>query len=123
MLTLIEFHEFYKPCELKHTPTYPRKVYQVYVHGSLFSDEPLPNINLPFKWTVRRFEIVFWCLSENAALFERLIKSHSNPPILNYGFKGIVMTLLQCSSIHNGIYFENFVVKWVIVKQNSIHWN
>ena len=37
----------------------------------------------------RRFEVVFlvsglW--SENAALFKRLMKIHSNPPILSFGY-------------------------------------
>ena len=48
------------------------------------------NCSLPFKLILRRFEVVFLGLSENAALFERLVKIHSNPPILYYGFNLIL---------------------------------
>ena len=46
------------------------------------------NLNMPFKWIggLRSFSDVW---SENAALFERLMEIHSNPPKLYYGFKGI----------------------------------
>ena len=44
------------------------------------------NCNMPFKLIVRRFEVVFLMSGTraNAALFERLIEIHSNPPILYY---------------------------------------
>ena len=45
------------------------------------SGETLANLNLPLKWILRRFEVVFDVWSENAALFTRLIRIHSNPPI------------------------------------------
>ena len=48
------------------------------------------NCNLPFKLILRRFGVVFLGLSENAALFERLVKIHSNAPILYYGFNFIL---------------------------------
>ena len=48
------------------------------------SGEPLPNLNLPFKSIERRFEVVSGVWNENAALFERLMKIHSNSPILLY---------------------------------------
>ena len=35
------------------------------------SGEPLLNLNLPFKWILRRFEVVFSCL-ENVALFYKI---------------------------------------------------
>ena len=41
---------------------------------------------MPFKLILRRLEVVFDVWSENAALFERLMKIHSNLPILYYGF-------------------------------------
>ena len=44
------------------------------------------NSNMPFKLILRRFEVVSDVWSENAALFERLMEIHSNPPILYYGF-------------------------------------
>ena len=48
------------------------------------------NFIMPFKLILMRFDVVFWCLgSENAALFERLMEFHSNPPILYYGFKAV----------------------------------
>ena len=52
------------------------------------SGEPLPNINLPFKWLLRRFEVVLRCLEWEcyAVLFKRLIKINSNPQVLYYGF-------------------------------------
>ena len=36
-----------------------------------------------------RFEVVFWCLEWEccSAFFKRLMKIHTNPPILCYGFK------------------------------------
>ena len=49
------------------------------------------NLNMPFKLILRRFEVFFFYVwSENAALFERLMGIHSNPPILYYGFKNSV---------------------------------
>ena len=50
------------------------------------SDHILLNINMPL---IDSKEVFFssdvW--SENAALFERMMEIHSNPPILYYGFK------------------------------------
>ena len=42
------------------------------------------NFIMPFKLILRRFDVVW---SENAALSERLMEIHSNPPILYYGYK------------------------------------
>ena len=62
---------------------------QVFFHSLL-------TFNLPFKVILRKFEDVF-CLecSENAALFKRLMKIDSNPPILYYGLK---LNLYQAQS-------------------------
>ena len=51
------------------------------------------NFNRPFQLILRWFEVAFWCLgwSENAALFERLMEIHSNPPILYYGFNTMIL--------------------------------
>ena len=46
----------------------------------------LLNINFPFKLILSKFDAVFDVWSENAALFERLMEIHSNPPIQYYGF-------------------------------------
>ena len=42
------------------------------------------NFNMPFELILRKFEVDVW--KENAALFERFMEIHSNPPILYYGF-------------------------------------
>ena len=42
------------------------------------------NLNMPVKFILKRFQIVFWRLEWNAALFERLMEIHSNQPILDY---------------------------------------
>ena len=51
------------------------------------------NLDLLFKWILRRFQVVSDVWSENAAMFERLMEIHSNPPILYYGFKMQVLIL------------------------------
>ena len=55
------------------------------------------NLNLPFKVILKRFEVVSDVWSENAALFKRWMKSHSNPPILYYGFNERVMGLASAT--------------------------
>ena len=52
------------------------------------SGEPLPN----FKRGFRLFSDV---CSENAALYKRLMKIHSNPPILYYDFKPLFQALFS----------------------------
>ena len=52
------------------------------------SDHLLLILNLPFKVILRRFEAdVFLCLEWECCHFKRLMKIHSNPPILYNGFK------------------------------------
>ena len=63
------------------------------------------NFNMPFKLILRRFKVVFYVWSENAALFERLMETHSNPPILYYGFNINFYTVID---IH--IHSVNFTV-------------
>ena len=48
------------------------------------SGHSLLTLNMTLKVILRKFE-VFWC--ENYALFKKLMKLHSNPPILYHGFK------------------------------------
>ena len=43
-------------------------------------------LNLPFKLIQGGMRLFSDIWSENAALFERLLEIHSNPPILYYGF-------------------------------------
>ena len=50
--------------------------YHRFMYIAPSSGEPLPNLNLPFKWILRRFEVVSDVWSENAALFKRLMKIH-----------------------------------------------
>ena len=40
---------------------------KVYIAPS--NGEPLPNLNLPFKWILRKFEIVFYCLEWECSTF------------------------------------------------------
>ena len=67
----------------------PRKFYHRVMYIAPSSDHILLNINMLLKLILRRYEFFFpsdvW--SENAALFERMIEIHSNPPVLYYGFK------------------------------------
>ena len=42
--------------------------------------------------------------SENAALFERIMKIHSNPPILYYGFKDSLVTLYLANKFVVALY-------------------
>ena len=51
-----------------------RKFYHRFMYIPPSSGEPLPSVNLPFKWIVRRFEVVFWCLEWECCTFERLMK-------------------------------------------------
>ena len=51
------------------------------------SGRSLMNLNLPFKLSLRWFEVVFWCLQWECCAFEkRLMKIHSNPQIIYYCF-------------------------------------
>ena len=58
--------------------------YLHYVHVPSSTLEP-KHINLPFKWFVYKGDVRLFSgvWSENAALFERLMEIHSNPPILH----------------------------------------
>ena len=65
------------------------------------SGHSLLSLNLPFKLVLRSV----W--SENAALFERLLEIHSNPPILYYGFN------IQLTNwiLSNGKFYYRDVIK------------
>ena len=58
-----------------------REFYHRFMYIAPSSDHSMINLNLPFKVILRRFEVVSDVWSENAALFKRWMKSHSNPPI------------------------------------------
>ena len=49
------------------------------------SDHSLLTPNLPLK-IILSLRLFYDVWSENAGLFKRLMKIHSNPPILYYGF-------------------------------------
>ena len=66
------------------------------------SGHELMNLDLPFKLILRRFEVVSDIWSENAALSERLIEIHSNPPILYYGFKGEASPSIYADWVNGG---------------------
>ena len=53
----------------------------MYVQSSS-SGHLLLNLDVPFKLIIRGLEVVFLIWKENAALFRRMMKIHSNPPIL-----------------------------------------
>ena len=36
------------------------------------SGEPLPSLDLPIKWILRRFEVVFWCLEWEYCTFQKI---------------------------------------------------
>ena len=63
------------------------------------SGHSLLNSTVPFKWILMRFEVVFDVWSDNAALYKRLIATHSNPA--NY-----TMALKFFLSIRSGIYIK-----------------
>ena len=54
----------------------------MYIHVAPSSDRSLLNLNVPFKLILRRIGDVTDVWSENAALFIRLMKIHSNPLVL-----------------------------------------
>ena len=56
----------------------------MYIHVAPSSGHSLMNLNVHFKLTLRRFGLFSDVWSENAALFKRLMKIQSNPPILYY---------------------------------------
>ena len=65
----------------------PRKCFHRVMYIDPSSGHEWLNLNLSLELIPMRFEAVFWCpWSENAALLNRLMKSHLNPPILFYGF-------------------------------------
>ena len=64
----------------------PRKFYHRVMYIAPSSGHISLYVNMPFTLILRRFEVVFWCLEWEAALFERLMEIHSNPPMLYYGF-------------------------------------
>ena len=64
----------------------PWKCYHRFMYIPLSSGEPMPNLNLPFRWIPKRFEVVF-CLEWECCTFKK--KIHSNPTILD-GFKLII---------------------------------
>ena len=49
----------------------PQEFYHRFMYIAPSSGEPLPNLNLPFKWILWRFEVVSDVWSENAALFNK----------------------------------------------------
>ena len=88
-LCKIELCEFYKPCELfcleplinilrkLHKTKFlgcSRKFYHrvMYMHVAPSMDHILFNLNLPFKWILRRFEVVFWCLEWECCNFWKI---------------------------------------------------
>ena len=52
-------------------PCILRKVY-VYVHIAPSSGKPLLNLNLPFKFILRRFGGVSWCLEWECCIFQKI---------------------------------------------------
>ena len=36
-------------------------IFNMFMYIAPSSGKPLPDLNLPFKWILRRFEVVFWC--------------------------------------------------------------
>ena len=54
------------------------------------SGEPLPHINLPFKWIVRRCEVVFWCLECECCTFWKIYENSFKSTNTNTGFKLLV---------------------------------
>ena len=56
----------------------PQKFYHTrFMYISPSSGHSLLNLNLPFKFIPRWFEVVFWCL-ENAAPFKRLMSDENS---------------------------------------------
>ena len=47
----------------------PPKFYHRFMYIAPSSGGPLPNFNLPFKWILRRFEVVFRCLECECCTF------------------------------------------------------
>ena len=50
----------------------PQKCYHRFMYIAPSSGEPLPNINLPIKWILRRFDVVFWCLETGVRMLHFL---------------------------------------------------
>ena len=55
----------------------PQKCYHRFMNIVPSSGETLTNLNLPLRWILRRFEVLFYFLSENAVLLKRLINQNS----------------------------------------------
>ena len=65
--------------------------------------EPLLNLNLNFKWILRWFDVVFWCLEWECCTFKRLMKIHCVGPIFTkniiwYMWKSYIL-VLSCTNI------------------------
>ena len=77
----------------------PLRIYHRFMFIAPCSDGSLLNLNVPFKLILQIFRLFSDVWSENTALFERLMKIHSIPPILYYGFKKWSLSS-KCYSIH-----------------------
>ena len=65
----------------------PPKFYHRVMYIAPSSGHISLNFNMPLKFILGDLMLFSDVWSENAALFERLVKIHSNPPILYFGFK------------------------------------
>ena len=72
----------------------PRKFYHRVMYIAPSSGHISLNCNMPFKLIQGGLRLFSDVWSENAALFERLMEIHSNPPILYYGFND--KTFVSC---------------------------
>ena len=92
---------FWEICKIVNIVEAHRAFYHRFIYIAISSNhsDSLLTLNLLFKVILWRLEVVFWCRGENSALFKRLIKIHSNLPILlyymyMYGFKSNLITKL-----------------------------
>ena len=71
----------------------PSRIYHRFVYKAPSSDYSLLTLILPFKVILSMFRLFSDVWSEKDALLKRLLKIHSNPPILYYDFKEILSFL------------------------------
>ena len=83
------------------------------------SDHSWLILNLPFKVVLRKIEGFFpdvW--SENGALFERFMKIHSNPPILDNLFRSV--SLMKDISLQYICWKTKYACQYNVLVQASL---
>ena len=103
----------------------PQILCHSFMYIALSSDHSLVTLTLPFKVILRKFLRLFsdvWI--ENAALFKRLMKIHSNPPMYTMDFTcsyNFIFAFLSLSLwCHSGKY--PFVCTWIFTHFHIVTW-